>query len=228
MRGSARQVAIGIPPARIDELRNTADHTFTIRVDSKVVEETNTDEAKSDEAAWMRLTLDTVGRMSWPLDTQQRPIYPERFVELAEKLKRPLHPPGRDVRCIVSVGMVTEGWDCNTVMHIIGLRPFMSQFLCEQVAGRALRRRSYDDFDEDGKLTEGVATVSGVPFEVIPFKENKAGPRPAQAKRHHIHAIPEKACFEIRFPRIDGYRQGIRNKVTIDWPTLAALRIDPK
>ena len=158
---------IGIPPARIDELRNTKDRVVTIRVDSKVVQESDTDGAKSDEVAWMRFTLDTVGRSNWPLDTLLRPIYPDRFAELAEKLQRPLHPPGRDVRCIVSVGMLTEGWDCNTVTHIIGLRPFMSQLLCEEVVGRALRRRSYDDFDEDGRLTEEVAKVLGVPFEQL-------------------------------------------------------------
>jgi type III restriction enzyme len=219
---------IGIPPAPIDELRNMPDRTVTIRVDSKVVQETDTDGNKSDEVAWMHFTLDTVGRAYWPADTQQRPIYPAGFAELAEKLERPLHPPGRDVRCIVSVGMLTEGWDCNTVTHIIGLRPFMSQLLCEQVVGRALRRRSYDDFDEEGKLTEEVAKVLGVPFEVIPFKENKAGPRPGQPKRYHIHAIPEKAGFAITFPRVDGYRQGIRNRVTVDWPSLATLHIDPK
>jgi len=63
----------------------------------------------------MRFTLDTVGKTEWPKDLQGRPIYPEGFEELAKKLKRPLHPPGRDVRCIVSVGMLTKGWDCNTV-----------------------------------------------------------------------------------------------------------------
>jgi type III restriction enzyme len=103
-----------------------------------VVHETDTGEAKSDEARWMRLTLDTVGRLSWPNDAQGRPIYPEGFEDLARKMNRPLDPPGRDVRCIVSVGMLTKGWDCNTVTHIIGLRPFMSQLLCEQVVGRVL------------------------------------------------------------------------------------------
>ena len=72
----------------------------------------------------MRLILDTVGKTHWPADPQGRPIYPEGFEELAKKLDRPLHPPGRDMRCIVSVGMLTEGWDCNTVTHVIGLRPF--------------------------------------------------------------------------------------------------------
>jgi type III restriction enzyme len=218
-----------IPPAALDELRNTEDRVVTIRVDTKVVQESDDLEgAKSDEVAWMRFTLDTVGRVDWTRDAQQRPIYPEGFEELAGELKRPLHPPGRDVRCVVSVAMLTEGWDCNTVTHIIGLRPFMSQLLCEQVVGRALRRRSYDDFDEGGRLTEEVAKVFGVPFEVIPFKENKAGARPPQPKRHHIHAIPEKARFEIRFPRVEAYRQGIRNRIAVDWPSLAPIRIDPK
>ncbi len=68
--------------------------------------------------------------------------------------------------------MLTEGWDCNTVTHIVGLRPFMSQLLCEQVVGRGLRRASYE-IGDDGKLTEEVAKVFGVPFEIIPFKQNK-------------------------------------------------------
>ena len=98
------------------------------------------------------------------------------FEELAKKLGRPLHPPGRDVRRIVSVGMLKEGWDCNTVTHIVGLRPFMSQLLCEQVVGRGLRRSNYEVGD-DGSLTEEVAKIFGVPFEIIPFKENKGGAR---------------------------------------------------
>jgi type III restriction enzyme len=219
----------GIPSAGLEELRNRDGRIVTIRVDTKVVQESDgLDGAKSDEFAWMRLTLDTVGREEWPRDSQLRPIYPDGFEELAQKLGRPLHPPGRDIRCIVSVAMLTEGWDCNTVTHIIGLRPFMSQLLCEQVVGRALRRRSYEDFDEQGRLSEEVAKVFGVPFEVIPFKENKAGPRPAQPQRHHVHAIPQKAGFAIRFPRVEGYRQGVRNRVTVDWPSVAELPIDPK
>jgi type III restriction enzyme len=129
------------------------------------------------------------------------------------------------VRCIVSVGMLTEGWDCNTVTHIVGLRPFMSQLLCEQVVGRGLRRSSYDVGD-DGKLTEEVAKVFGVPFEIIPFKQSKAGSKPS-VKRHHIHALPEKAALEIKYPRVDGYRQAIRNRITIDWSAAPTLMIDP-
>jgi type III restriction enzyme len=99
----------GVPPADLPELRNADGETRTIRVDSKVVRETDTDGAKSHETSWMRITLDTVGRLDWPQDDQTRPVYPEGFEDLARRLGRPLHPPGRDVRGIISVGMLTEG-----------------------------------------------------------------------------------------------------------------------
>jgi type III restriction enzyme len=217
---------VGIPSAKIEGFRNSGDKEYTIRVDSKVVHESDSGGAKSDETRWMRITLDTVGKIDWPRDRQGRAIYPEDFEELAKKLGRPLHPPGRDVRCIVSVGMLTEGWDCNTVTHIVGLRPFMSQLLCEQVVGRGLRRANYD-VNEDGKLSEEVAKVFGVPFEIIPFKENKAGEKLPAAKRHHVHAVPQKAQFQLRFPRVDGYCQAIRNRVTVDWNQVVTLALDP-
>jgi type III restriction enzyme len=221
----------GIPTLGIAELRNMADEQNTIRVDSKVVSETDAGDgddgggAKADEQRWMRFTLDSVGRLEWPIDRQTRPIYPAGFEELAKKLERPLHPPGRDVRCIVSVGMLTEGWDAKTVTHIIGLRPFMSQLLCEQVVGRGLRRASYDP-NPDGLFSEEVAQVFGVPFEVIPYKSSgkRAPPRP---KRFHVHALPERKEFEIRFPRVDGYTQGVRNRVTVDWQHMPRLVLTP-
>jgi len=216
----------GLPSVGIKGFRNQPGQVNTIRVDSKVVQETDTGEPKSDDAAWMRLTLDTVGRLDWPRDRQGRPLYPAGFEELARKREAPFHPPGRDVRCIVSVGMLTEGWDCNTVTHVVGLRPFQSQLLCEQVVGRALRRSSYD-VGADGRLSEEVAKVLGVPFQVIPVKENPTGPAPPAPPRHHVHAVPAKMDFEIRFPRVEGYRQAIRNRVTVDWESVAPLPLDP-
>jgi type III restriction enzyme len=216
----------GIPPSKLEGFLNRDGIINTIRVDSKVVHETDTGAAKSDETRWMRLTLDTVGKVSWPTDRQGRPLYPEDFEELAGKLGRPLHPPGRDVRCIVSVGMLTEGWDCNTVTHIVGLRPFMSQLLCEQVVGRGLRRTNYEP-GPDGKLTEEVAKVFGVPFEVIPFKTNKQGAPPPRVKRWHVHAVPAKAQYEIRYPRVEGYTQAIKNRVAVNWAEVPSLVLEP-
>lgn len=205
--------------------KNEDGKRYTIRVDSKVVAETELEGAKNDESRWMRLTLDTVGKRDWLRDDQGRPIYPEGFEALAKKLDRPLHPPGRDVRCIVSVGMLTEGWDCNTVTHIVGLRPFMSQLLCEQVVGRGLRRASYE-LTEAGTFTEEVAKILGVPFEVVPFKQSKGG-KPPTVRQHHVQALPEKAVYEIEFPRVEGYQQAIRNRVGIDWGSIATVVVDP-
>lgn len=218
---------VGIPPSNMPGFRNKAGQVLTIRVDCKVVHETDTDGAKSDESRWMRFTLDTVGKMQWTLDKQGSAVYPLGFEELAKKLDRPLHPPGRDVRCIVSVGMLTEGWDCNTVTHIVGLRPFMSQLLCEQVVGRGLRRASYDLDEATGHFKEEVAKVFGVPFEVIPFKANTNGPALPQPKRNHVHALPERKHLEIRFPRVEGYTQAIRNRVTVDFDSVPVLIVDP-
>ncbi len=217
----------GIPPLKIRGFRNTDQTEHTIRVDSKVIGEAeDLGGAKGDETLWMRATLNTVGKRDWPRNPSGGPHFEPGFEELAEKLERPLHPPGRDVRCIVSVGMLTEGWDCNTVTHIIGLRPFMSQLLCEQVVGRGLRRMDYEP-DENGLLTEEVAKVFGVPFEVIPFKANPAGAATPRPKRHHVHAIPAKAQLEITIPRVEGYTQAVRNRVTIDWGQVAPVMIDP-
>jgi type III restriction enzyme len=216
----------GIPPCGIAGFRNAKEKRNTIRVDTKVVHETDSEGAKSDESAWMRFTLDTVGKLKWPSDSQGRPLYPEGFEELAKKLGRPLDPPGREVRCIVSVGMLTEGWDCSTVTHIVGLRPFMSQLLCEQVVGRGLRRASYE-VGENGLFAEEVSKVFGVPFEIVPFKATQGAVPSLPPPRHHVHALSNRTDFEIRFPRVEGYRQAIKNRVTVDWDSIAPLIIDP-
>jgi len=216
----------GIPPMDVPGLRNRDGEVNTIRVDSKVVHETDTGEAKSDASRWMRFTLDTIGRTAWPPDRQGRSVYPSGFEALARKLEKPLHPPGRDVRCIVSVGMLTEGWDAKTVTHIVGLRPFMSQLLCEQVVGRGLRRVSYEA-GEDGRFSEEIATVFGVPFNIIPFKAREGAPPPPPSTRHHVHALPERASLEIRFPRVEGYRQRVRNRLTVDWASIPRIPLDP-
>lgn len=219
----------GIPSSGLNDFRNKGGEINTIRVDSTVVSETDSGESKSDLSRWMRLTLDTVGRLDWPKDRQGNPIYPEGFVSLTEKLGKPLHPPGRDVRAIVSVGMLTEGWDCNTVTHIIGLRPFMSQLLCEQVVGRGLRRASYETEGEGvhERLGEEVAQIFGVPFQIVPFKANKGGtPRPP-AKTWRVRALPERAHLEIRYPRVEGYAFEPCASLNFDWERIPGLTIDP-
>ena len=81
--------------------------------------------------------------------------------------------------------------------------------------------------DENGRFTEEVAKVFGVPFEVIPFKANPQGPAPPRVKKYHVHALPEKARYEIQFPRVEGYTQGIRNRITVDWENVPRMVLQP-
>jgi type III restriction enzyme len=232
-----------VPVLGMESLRNGPRTTHTIRVDSKVVAETDAGASgggsRADDARWMRFTLDTVGLLAWPRDSQQRDILPPDFAELAqrraERLEAPveslLHPPGRDVRCIVSVGMLTEGWDARTVTHVVGLRPFQSQLLCEQVVGRALRRASYEPTEETAhtnapRFGEEIAQVLGVPFEIIPFKTTGGPPKPP-VDRRHVRALPERAELAITFPRVVGYTQVVRNRIEVDWDRVPSITLDP-
>ncbi|MDQ6682699.1 MAG: DEAD/DEAH box helicase family protein, partial [Chloroflexota bacterium] len=110
---------------------------------------------------------------------------------------------GERIRCVVSVSMLTEGWDANTVTHILGVRAFGTQLLCEQVVGRGLRRISYEP-NEQGMFEPEYAEVFGVPFSFIPTLG--AAKPPVQKPIHRVYALPERAALEISFPRVIGYR----------------------
>jgi type III restriction enzyme len=109
---------------------------------------------------------------------------------------------GAHIRCVISVSMLTEGWDANTVTHIMGIRAFGSQLLCEQVAGRALRRQNYF-LDKSGKFPPEYAHIIGVPFKM--FKGGKTTVVPP-GETYHILALKERIKYEIRFPQVTGYR----------------------
>ncbi len=111
---------------------------------------------------------------------------------------------GANVRCVVSVSMLTEGWDVNTVTHVLGVRAFGTQLLCEQVIGRALRRQSYE-LNEEGFFNTEYADVLGIPFDFT-AKPVIAPPQPPR-NTVQVKAIrPERDHLEIRFPKVVGYR----------------------
>src|SRR4030088_978713 len=111
---------------------------------------------------------------------------------------------GGQIRCVVSVAMLTEGWDANTVTHVLGVRAFGTQLLCEQVIGRALRRQSYD-LNEDGIFNVEYADVLGIPFDFT-AKPVIAPPQPPRETIQAKAMRPERDALEIRFPRVAGYR----------------------
>ncbi len=111
---------------------------------------------------------------------------------------------GGSIRCVVSVSMLTEGWDANTVTHIIGIRAFGTQLLCEQVIGRALRRQSYD-LNEESRFNVEYADIFGIPFDFT-AKPVIAPPQPPRETIQVKAVRPERDALEIRFPRVEGYR----------------------
>ena len=111
---------------------------------------------------------------------------------------------GESIRCVVSVSMLTEGWDANTVTHILGVRAFGTQLLCEQVVGRGLRRQSYE-LNEEGLFDVEYADVLGIPFDFTAKPAVMPPKRPRKTVR--VYAVsPERDALEIRFPRVEGYR----------------------
>jgi type III restriction enzyme len=111
---------------------------------------------------------------------------------------------GAGIRCVVSVSMLTEGWDANNVTHVLGVRAFGTQLLCEQVIGRALRRQSYD-LNEEGLFNVEYADVLGIPFDFT-AKPVIAPPQPPRETVQVKALRPERDHLEIRFPRVEGYR----------------------
>lgn len=190
------------------EFQNTAERKHTIRIDTKLLAEAESGgmkKGKKDFAEELRQVVATVGKVG---------------------------QPGEHVRCVVSVGMLTEGWDANNVTHILGIRAFGSQLLCEQVVGRGLRRMNYTpEKNEDGKelLGEEYVDVYGIPFSVIPFKGRAISASAAEDKpKQHVMALPERKAMEIRFPVVEGYAFALsKNLIKCDVGSMEDLIVEP-
>jgi len=192
----------------------------TLQIDSRVLEsaeseseaieldiETNDEDenttapklTKKQQAELLRLTVDTVGKEG---------------------------EPGEQVQNVISVGMLSEGWDAKTVTHIMGLRAFSSQLLCEQVVGRGLRRVSYD-VGEDGLFEAEYVNIFGVPFTFLPHEGGDGPPPPPPTPKTKIEPTKEKAQHEITWPNVVRIDHVYRPKLTIDLSKVKTLEIDP-
>ncbi len=199
------RVAYGANKTDFPELfQNDQGRLWTIRIDSKRLEKVESEdpEATRDEAAQeLREIVNTVGKPG---------------------------KPGQDVRCVVSVAMLSEGWDANNVTHILGIRAFGSQLLCEQVVGRGLRRMNYTPDPQTELLPEEYVDIYGIPFSVIPYK-GKPSRTPPDRPVNHIYALKERANFELKFPNVEGYVYALRKpSIMADFTTLERLVIEPE
>lgn len=208
-KGKDKKQVVHGESAILQEFANTPKRKYTIRIDVKMLREAESqdpEKTKQMAAEELRRVVATVGKRG---------------------------EPGEHVRCVVSVAMLTEGWDASNVTHILGVRAFGSQLLCEQVVGRGLRRINYHpEADEKGRLLlpPEYVDVYGIPFTVIPYKgraENQ--PAPEDKPKNRVWAMPEREEFEIRFPIVEGYVfKTTKGLVKCDVSNIEPLGIDPK
>ena len=134
---------------------------------------------------------------------------------------------GGSIRCVVSVSMLTEGWDARTVTHVLGVRAFGTQLLCEQVIGRALRRQSYDA-NAEGLFDVEYADVLGIPFDFT-ARPVPVTPQPPRETVLVKAVTPERDACEIRFPRVEGYRVELpEERLTAEFDDDATLELTPE
>ena len=206
----------------IDELCNP---DGILHIDSKVLK---TAEAQEEPVA--------------PPDTQEEEGEAEELEEAAEHkltkaqqaelLRRMVDTvgrpgqPGAPIQKVISVGMLSEGWDAKTVTHIMGLRAFTSQLLCEQVVGRGLRRTSYETNPETGLFEPEYVNIFGVPFTFLPHEGGEDGPPPPPSPKTIVEPDPAKAQYEIRWPNIVRIDHVFQPALTLDWAKVRLLKLD--
>jgi type III restriction enzyme len=181
---------------------NERNGEVTFRIDTKLLTEAEAaleGETKAEVSERLRKVVDTIGKTEWEGEGD---------------------PPGKHIRCVVSVGMLTEDWDAQNVTQILGLRAFTSQLLCEQVVGRGLRRLNYDDFSEPEYVD-----VYGVPFEVIPVKKKPVSRTEVVKVSTLVRALPERKYLEITFPRVEGYIFDVRSRIRLNLDAVPFLQI---
>ena len=191
---------------------------YTLHIDSKTLDEAeesdidisnieeNDDEdsgtrklSKKEIAAIMRDTVDTVGQRG----------------------KR-----GEQIRNVISVGMLSEGWDAKTVTHILGLRAFSSQLLCEQVVGRGLRRTSYDIEDGSDMFSAEYVNIFGIPFTFLPHESTDDGTPPITPPKTQIEALREKIAYRVSWPNIIRIDREFKPKLSVDISNMDPLILE--
>jgi type III restriction enzyme len=192
----------------------------TLQIDSRVLENA---ESETEALEIVIETEDEVGEESTPkLTKKQQAELLRQTVDTVGKEGE----PGEQIQNVISVGMLSEGWDAKTVTHIMGLRAFSSQLLCEQVVGRGLRRVSYD-VGEDGLFEAEYVNIFGVPFSFLPHEGGDGTPPPPPKPKTKIEPVKEKIQHEIVFPNIIRIDHVYKPQLKLDWENVKSLEIDP-
>ncbi|MEB2329661.1 MAG: DEAD/DEAH box helicase family protein [Ignavibacteriaceae bacterium] len=196
----------------------------TLQIDSKILQsaEAETEEVEIAEVEETEDDTEDAPKEKKLTKKQQAELL-RRTVDTVGKIGE----PGEQIQNVISVGMLSEGWDAKTVTHIMGLRAFSSQLLCEQVVGRGLRRTSYD-VGEDGLFEPEYVNIFGVPFTFLPHEGGQDGPPPPPPKpKTEIKPVKEKAEHEISFPNVVRIDHIYKPQLTLNLGKVKSLELDP-
>lgn len=208
----------------------------TLRVDSKVLEKAEIGESATSDKAYEEVLKNIVEAAGIP-ESRKQPLRAMKKEELLRAIvdnvgKR--GTAGQDLQNVISVAMLSEGWDAKNVTHIMGLRAFTSQLLCEQVIGRGLRRVSYDTeavVCPDGQTRQlfksEYVNVFGVPLSIFQDVGEGGDPPPPPKPSTQIEALAERSSLEIAWPNVLRVDVIVRPELTVDWSTIPPLKIDP-
>lgn len=203
------------------------ERTRTLRVDSRVLDKAEQGETAASDKDYEAELRAIVDAADLPAENKERLAglsKEELLREIVDNVGK-RGRAGQDVQNVISVAMLSEGWDAKNVTHIMGLRAFTSQLLCEQVIGRGLRRVSYD-LDDKGLFKPEFVNVFGVPLSI--YQEVGAGetPPPPRASTQ-IETLPERNALEIRWPNVLRVDTVVRPTLVVDWDQVANLTLDP-
>ena len=209
--GNGAGAAPALVPGRLPLFRNFGEDGATLaRPNTLLIDSEQLESGEALDAGFRKMAADEIERFRREIvertgDRRQAEHLSDD--DLLREVMNTVGKPGQlgsNVRCVVSVAMLSEGWDANTVTHVLGVRAFGTQLLCEQVVGRALRRQSYD-LNEEGRFNVEYADVLGIPFDFT-AKPVVTPPQPPRRTVHVKALTPERDACEIRFPRVEGYR----------------------
>lgn len=194
---------------------------LTLQIDSN---ELSKAEAQEEAIAIAREADSDEDGEAKPLTAPQRRELLRRMVDTIGKPGE----PGAKIQHVISVAMLSEGWDAKTVTHIMGLRAFTSQLLCEQVVGRGLRRTTYDiENPIEGTFTPEYVNVFGVPFSFMPHEEQGDGPPPPPPPSTRIEVLPERADrYQITWPQVVRIEHVLTPVLQVNWNEVQPLEID--
>ena len=208
----------------------------TLRVDSRVLEKAEIGESSGTDKDYEARLQAIVNAAAIPADRKERLLSlkkEELLREIVDNVGK-RGQAGQDLQSVISVAMLSEGWDAKNVTHIMGLRAFTSQLLCEQVIGRGLRRVGYDteavvgpDGVERQLFRPEYVNVFGVPLSIFQDVGEGGEPPPPPKPSTQIESLPERNDLEIRWPNVLRVDTVVQPALTLDWDAVEPLRLDP-